>query len=453
MTSTPSENGSAPGDAPGVAAAPGDAPGDAPAIELRAVTKRFGEVVAVDAVDLTIRQGEFFALLGPSGCGKTTTLRMLAGFEFPDAGTILLEGRDVSSVAANKRPVNMVFQRYELFPHMTVAENVGYGLRMRKVPKAEARERVSAMLDVVGVAGLEKRRADQLSGGQQQRVALARALVNRPRVLLLDEPLSALDVKLRKHMQLELKSIQHELGTTFVYVTHDQEEALLMSDRIGVMAAGELLQVASPRELYERPTHAFVADFVGTLNELSLTVDALDDAGRAVANVGDGGVVPLPADATLDVGTVVRAGIRPERVVLVGMGDPPAEGSRLPGTVADVVYLGPLLQYVVDTAAGQLVVQVPSAGEDTQLTPGQPVVATWPTETLLVLGTTASAESGEPARSGEPGEATAAPAPGTARAGEAEADTDTDAGDDEAGPETGGAGPGQAVTARGGDDG
>jgi spermidine/putrescine transport system ATP-binding protein len=242
------------------------------------------------------------------------------------------------------------------------------------------------MLDVVGVAGLEKRRADQLSGGQQQRVALARALVNRPRVLLLDEPLSALDVKLRKHMQLELKSIQHELGTTFVYVTHDQEEALLMSDRIGVMAEGELLQVGSPRAMYERPAHAFVADFVGTLNELALTVDAIDDAGRALIRCGDDGVVMLPEGFDGAVGTAVRAGIRPERVELVDAA--PTMGSRLPGVVTDVVYLGPLLQYVVDTAAGQLVVQVPSGREDTQLAAGRSVAATWSDDALLVLDTT-----------------------------------------------------------------
>jgi spermidine/putrescine transport system ATP-binding protein len=393
----PSDNGTAPSSAEEGAGAdePGEA-GEAPAIELRAVTKRFGDVVAVDAVDLVIRQGEFFSLLGPSGCGKTTTLRMLAGFEFPDAGTILLEGRDVSNIPANKRPVNMVFQRYELFPHMSVADNVGYGLRMKKVPKVEIRERVSAMLDVVGVAGLEKRKADQLSGGQQQRVALARALVNRPEVLLLDEPLSALDVKLRKHMQLELKSIQNELGTTFVYVTHDQEEALLMSDRIGVMAEGELLQVASPREMYERPTHAFVADFVGTLNELPLVVSG-SEGGRTVARLGADDVVYLPADVPSGVppepGTQVRAGIRPERVALGPSA--PAGASRLAGVIADVVYLGPLLQYVVDTAAGRLVVQVPSGRVDTQLPAGQAVVATWTDDALLVLDTSSPDEPGE----------------------------------------------------------
>jgi spermidine/putrescine transport system ATP-binding protein len=364
---------------------------DGPAIELRSVSKLFGEVVAVDAVDLVIRRGEFFSLLGPSGCGKTTTLRMLAGFEFPDAGTILLEGRDVSNVPANKRPVNMVFQRYELFPHMTVAQNVGYGLRMAKVPKAEIRERVSAMLDVVGVAGLEKRRADQLSGGQQQRVALARALVNRPRVLLLDEPLSALDVKLRKHMQLELKSIQHELGTTFVYVTHDQEEALLMSDRIGVMAEGRLLQVGSPREMYERPAHPFVADFVGTLNELSFAVDSAGD-GRWVARFGDDDVIHLPVGFEGSLGKRVRAGVRPERVVLCDALAGTATGTRLAGVVGDVAYVGAVLRYTVDTKAGTFEVQVPSAGEDVQRRPGDEVTVAWPDDALLVLGSDAAAE-------------------------------------------------------------
>ena len=383
---------------------PGAAEPSDPAIELRSVRKLFGDVVAVDDVELVIRKGEFFSLLGPSGCGKTTTLRMLAGFEFPDAGTILLEGRDVSNVPANKRPVNMVFQRYELFPHMTVAQNVGYGLRMHKVPKAEIRERVSAMLDIVGVAGLERRRADQLSGGQQQRVALARALVNRPRVLLLDEPLSALDVKLRKHMQLELKSIQHELGTTFVYVTHDQEEALLMSDRIGVMADGRLLQVGSPREMYERPAHPFVADFVGTLNELAVTVDAVDEDGRAVARFGDAGSLVLPAAFEGSAGQSVRVGVRPERVELAEEADAPgspgspgpAAGARLAGVISDVVYLGALLQYVVDTGAGQLVAQVSSITEDTQRRAGDTVLVTWPDSATLVLETTDPSPPADP---------------------------------------------------------
>jgi spermidine/putrescine ABC transporter ATP-binding subunit len=239
------------------------------AIGLEGISKRFGGVGAVDDVSLEIIVGEFFSLLGPSGCGKTTTLRMVAGFERPDEGRIVLQGNDVTTVPANKRPVNMVFQQYALFPHMSVYDNVAFGLKVKHVPRGEHRGRVQEMLRVVSLEGFEKRRARQLSGGQQQRVALARALVNRPAALLLDEPLGALDVKLRKQMQLELKRIQNELGTTFVYVTHDQEEALAMSDRIAVMNAGRVEQTGSPREIYDHPATAFVADFIGSLNALT----------------------------------------------------------------------------------------------------------------------------------------------------------------------------------------
>src|SRR5882672_3065985 len=242
----------------------------AAAIALERVTKRFGSTAAVDSVSLTIEEGEFFSLLGPSGCGKTTTLRMVAGFVEPDSGSIELDGKDVTSVPANRRPVNMVFQQYALFPHMSIYDNVAFGLKMKRVPRAAHRERVHEMLRVVELEGFESRRIRQLSGGQQQRVALARALVNRPAALLLDEPLGALDVKLRKQMQLELKRIQADLGTTFVYVTHDQEEALAMSDRIGVMNGGRIEQVGTPREIYEQPDTAFVADFIGSLNVLEV---------------------------------------------------------------------------------------------------------------------------------------------------------------------------------------
>ena len=240
--------------------------GALPAFSIAGVTRRFGSVTAVDDLWLDIREGEFFSLLGPSGCGKTTTLRMLAGFETPDEGTISLRGRDVTDTPPNRRDTNLVFQHYELFPHMTVFQNVAYGLRLRKVREPELTSRVREALRIVRAEELADRGARQLSGGQQQRVALARAIVNQPAVLLLDEPLSALDVKLRKQMQLELKAIQHQLGTTFVYVTHDQEEALLLSDRIGIMSGGRLLQVATPRELYDHPADGFVADFVGSLN-------------------------------------------------------------------------------------------------------------------------------------------------------------------------------------------
>ena len=244
-------------------------------IALEGVSKRFGKHEAVRDVSLSIREGEFFSLLGPSGCGKTTTLRMIAGFEVPDAGRIYLQGDDVTALFSNRRPVNMVFQQYALFPHMSIYDNVAFGLKVKKVPRAEHAGRVKEMLRIVELEGLEKRKPRQLSGGQQQRVALARALVNSPAALLLDEPLGALDVKLRKQMQLELKAIQNDVGTTFVYVTHDQEEALAMSDRIAVMNEGQVEQIGSPREIYTRPQTAFVADFIGSLNVLELKVDEL----------------------------------------------------------------------------------------------------------------------------------------------------------------------------------
>src|SRR5947199_833758 len=263
------------------------------AIGLDGVSKRFGKHPAVDDVTLEIGEGEFFSLLGPSGCGKTTTLRMVAGFELPDAGRIVLKGSDVTEVPANRRPVNMVFQQYALFPHMSIYDNVAFGLKVKRVPRSEHSKRVHEMLRVVELEGLERRRTRQLSGGQQQRVALARALVNRPAALLLDEPLGALDVKLRKQMQLELKRIQHELGTTFVYVTHDQEEALAMSDRIAVMNGGRVDQTASPRQIYEHPQRTSVADCIGALNALDLTIDELV-GGYAVSRLGEGERVVVP---------------------------------------------------------------------------------------------------------------------------------------------------------------
>ena len=306
-----------------------------PAIELDEVRKRFTENAAVDGVSLSIGEGEFFSLLGPSGCGKTTTLRMIAGFVAPDEGRVLLNGDDVTTVPPNKRPVNMVFQQYALFPHMTVYDNVAFGLRMSHVPRSDHRERVTEILRVVALEGYERRRPRQLSGGQQQRVALARALVNRPAALLLDEPLGALDVKLRRHMQLELKRIQNELGTTFVYVTHDQEEALAMSDRIAVMNDGKVEQLGTPREIYERPASAFVADFVGTVNV-----------------IGD-------------------VSVRPERIRIL------REGGRLDGVVADIVYLGVYRQFHVDTPAGR-VVSVRLADEPLDhVEPGSAVSLSW----------------------------------------------------------------------------
>jgi spermidine/putrescine transport system ATP-binding protein len=356
------------------------------AIELDGVARRFGEVVAVRDVSLTIREGEFFSLLGPSGCGKTTLLRMVAGFEWPDAGRILLQGEDMTRRPPNKRAVNTVFQSYELFPHMSVAENVAYGLRVRRVPKAERAQRVSEMLGIVGVGGFDGRRADQLSGGQKQRVALARALINQPRVLLLDEPLSALDVKLRKRMQLELKAIQHRLGTTFIYVTHDQEEALFLSDRIGIMSDGELLQVGAPQDIYERPATRFVADFVGNLNEVEATIESVSD-GRATCRLGDGQVLAADVGEDLGPGSRIRVAVRPERIRLHRRPGPADVESRVNGVVETVVYLGPNTQYVVatDTLGTVVVSELSDPGRE-PIAAGDEVALAWPADASIVLG-------------------------------------------------------------------
>jgi spermidine/putrescine transport system ATP-binding protein len=325
------------------------------AIALEDVGKRFGRVGAVQGVTLSIGEGEFFSLLGPSGCGKTTTLRMIAGFEVPDEGRIVLHGRDVTAVSANRRPVNMVFQQYALFPHMSIYDNVAFGLKVKRVPKEEHRDRVHELLRVVSLEGMERRRPRQLSGGQQQRVALARALVNRPAALLLDEPLGALDVKLRKQMQLELKRIQHELGTTFVYVTHDQDEALAMSDRIAVMNGGHVEQIGAPREIYEHPQTAFVADFVGSLNAIELRVDELVGA-YALMRIGERERLVVPVGSTTRPGDSIRIAVRPERVEIAAVdGHVEEGGSRLEGTIAEVVYLGMYTQFHTDTSAGRVV--------------------------------------------------------------------------------------------------
>jgi spermidine/putrescine transport system ATP-binding protein len=313
---------------------------------------------------------------------------MLAGFEEPDSGRILLRGDDVTDVPPNKRAVNMVFQNYELFPHMTVFGNVAYGLRLKKVREPELSQRVHDMLRVVRVDGLEGRGARQLSGGQQQRVALARALVNRPAVLLLDEPLSALDVKLRKQMQLELKAIQHRLGTTFVYVTHDQEEALLMSDRIGIMNHGRLLQVATPREIYNRPADAFVADFVGSLNAFDLHVDEVV-GGSAVMRPSERERVIVPWESGADPSGSHRAAVRPERIRLATREAPGAPGldgsSRIEGTIRAVDYVGPSTSYRVETSVGELVVQQPNESIGPDLEVGRGVVLSWPADAAFVL--------------------------------------------------------------------
>jgi spermidine/putrescine transport system ATP-binding protein len=325
------------------------------AIALESVGKRFGKAAAVRDVTLSILEGEFFSLLGPSGCGKTTTLRMIAGFEVPDEGRILLQGEDGASVSPNRRPVNMVFQQYALFPHMSIYDNVAFGLKVKRVPRRDHRARIHEILRVVELEGLERRRPRQLSGGQQQRVALARALVNRPAALLLDEPLGALDVKLRKQMQSELKRIQHELGTTFVYVTHDQDEALAMSDRIAVMNGGCVEQIGAPREIYEHPATAFVADFIGSLNALDFRIDELV-GGFALMRLSERERVVVPVGPDTRAGSSFRVAVRPERVQIGPVeGAAPDGGSRLEGTISEIVYLGMYTQFHVDTPAGRVV--------------------------------------------------------------------------------------------------
>jgi spermidine/putrescine transport system ATP-binding protein len=358
------------------------------AISIQQVRKSFGDVRAVDGISLDIAEGEFLTLLGPSGCGKTTTMRLIAGFEEPDEGTILLRGTDVVGVPPNKREVNMCFQHYALFPHMTVERNIEYGLKLKQVPKGDRHHIVGEMLEIVGLAGMQQRKPGQLSGGQQQRVALARALVNQPAALLLDEPLGALDVKLRKHMQLELKRIQHELKTTFVYVTHDQDEALSMSDRIAVMNQGVIEQLGGPREVYEQPATPFVADFVGVLNALDVRVDEVagedlvmrvNDRDRIVVPVG-----PLGTEAS--VGSSLLVAVRPERVELSAGDGATGNGSRLSGTVGQVVYLGTLTQFHVDTAIGErLIVHHLSDDHSSTVGQGDEVVLTWARNDAAVL--------------------------------------------------------------------
>jgi spermidine/putrescine transport system ATP-binding protein len=347
----------------------------APEIRLIDLEKRFGDVRAVDGVSIDIAPGEFFSLLGPSGCGKTTTLRMIGGFELPTGGRILLRDRDITMDPPDKRPVNMVFQSYALFPHLDVGGNVAFGLKRKKVEKAEITRRVGEALELVHLAGYETRKPYQLSGGQQQRVALARALVNRPTVLLLDEPLGALDLKLRRRLQLELKRIQVEVGITFVYVTHDQEEALTMSDRIAIMNAGKVEQLGAPEELYERPTTRFVADFIGTTNLLRGTVEA-DGAVRLTT----GEIAPC-ALGTIGAGSEVELSVRPESITLV-----PVEAiGAIRGSVEQAAYLGNTVSYQVRTGGG-LVVSVLSPKTGIRLPAGSDVAITWPAEDALVLG-------------------------------------------------------------------
>ncbi|MGH2630771.1 MAG: ABC transporter ATP-binding protein [Actinomycetota bacterium] len=368
--------------------------GRAGEILVEGVTKRFDDVTAVDDISITIPGGEFFSMLGPSGCGKTTTLRMIAGFEAPDAGRIVLQGADVTHVPPPKRNVNMVFQAYGLFPHMTVGENVAFGPKIKKWSREETRERVADAIRTVRLDGFEDRRPGQLSGGQQQRVALARALVNRPAALLLDEPLGALDLKLRKEMQLELKDLQQRTGTTFVYVTHDQEEAMTMSDRIAVMNGGVVEQLATPKELYQRPASAFVAGFIGTSNLIELRADR-HDGGLMTMELGEGqrimAVAPDagPGAPALDRATIT---VRPEWIKL-STGEVGDRASHVGGTVIDVVYLGSVTQLIVLLPTGErLTVHRlnDEVGAD-EPRPGQQVMLHWAAEHSYVVGSEAGA--------------------------------------------------------------
>ncbi|HET9347381.1 MAG TPA: ABC transporter ATP-binding protein [Candidatus Limnocylindrales bacterium] len=320
-------------------------------VRLVDVVKKFGEVIAVDRINLEVRDGEFFSLLGPSGCGKTTTLRMIGGFEEPTSGLIELQGQDVTWLPPYQRNVNTVFQSYALFPHLTIYENVAFGLRRRKVKESEIKGRVSEMLRLVEMPGFERRKPTQISGGQAQRVALARALINRPAVLLLDEPLGALDLKLRKQMQVELKRIQQEVGITFIYVTHDQEEAMTMSDRIAVMNHGRYEQLGDPEGLYERPTTRFVAGFLGVSNLLPATVAGTAD-GYTLAQLGDDAKVRVPS-GLVNGHTAIEVGVRPEKIRLhKADADVPSSVNQLQGTVVDASYLGVSTSYLVEARTG-----------------------------------------------------------------------------------------------------
>ncbi|MFW8634731.1 ABC transporter ATP-binding protein [Cribrihabitans pelagius] len=318
------------------------------AIDVRSAVKRYGDFTALKRISLTITDNEFFTLLGPSGCGKTTLLRMIAGFEDVTEGEILLFGEEIAKLPPHQRPVNTVFQNYALFPHMTILENVAFGLEMRGKSKSEARTRAGEMLELVQLSQFAVRKPSQLSGGQQQRVALARALAPQPKVLLLDEPLSALDLKLRNQMQLELKHLQRETGITFIFVTHDQEQALTMSDRIAVMSAGEMQQLGTPAEIYEQPRNMFVADFIGETNLLEVSVDQVMN-GRATCHLGGGQALTCNSVEGVGTGAKVHMSVRPERLF---MSDAPVEAESLKGRVAENIFAGTDISTLVDLAEG-----------------------------------------------------------------------------------------------------
>jgi spermidine/putrescine transport system ATP-binding protein len=350
-------------------------------VELVGLVKRFGDVAAVDNIDLRIDDGEFFSLLGPSGCGKTTTLRLIAGFERPDAGAIMIDGVDMAATPPHKRPVNTVFQSYALFPHLTVEENVGFGLKYQNLSKDAARGKIGRALELVQLSGMEKRKPTQLSGGQQQRVALARSLVLNPSVLLLDEPLGALDAKLRKALQIELKALQEEIGITFIYVTHDQEEALTMSDRMAVMSHGKVEQLGTPAEVYESPASSYIAEFLGVSNLMEVMVKAETSNGEAVVQLGSHELVaatkyPWPGPALVS--------IRPERIKIVtGETDGP---NIVPAIVDRTVYAGPILNLLVHVDdLNEIQVTVPNEGHMATYRHGDVLKIYMPAEAIQVL--------------------------------------------------------------------
>jgi spermidine/putrescine transport system ATP-binding protein len=356
-------------------------------VKLIDLVKRFGDVTAVDGINLLMPPGEFFSMLGPSGCGKTTTLRMIAGFEQPTSGEILLDGEDMAFTPPHKRNVNTVFQSYALFPHLSVFDNVAFGLRRAKVSKHEIKQRVAEALGMVQMDTYGKRKPSQLSGGQQQRVALARALVLKPAVLLLDEPLGALDAKLRKALQIELKALQQQVGITFIYVTHDQEEALTMSDRIAVMSDGQVEQVAGPQEVYEEPSTTFVADFLGVSNLMTATAHGADN-GRCRVSLGEFDLHAGQGESSTRGETKIV--IRPERIHLEPQ-DSTGE-NRIPGMVERVVYLGNANQVIIRLAHGESVqALVQNTGEELHYSQGDPVRVHLPAEALRVLTDTGSA--------------------------------------------------------------
>ena len=367
-------------------------------VRLDRVTKRFGDFTAVDDVSLEIRAGEFFSLLGPSGCGKTTTLRMIGGFEEVTSGTVYLGDQDVTNLPPFKRPANTVFQNYALFPHLSVFENIAFGLRRRKVPTGEIRGQVAAMLKLVELPGYEQRKPNQLSGGQQQRVARARALINHPGVLLLDEPLGALDLKLRKQMQVELKGIQSEIGITFIFVTHDQEEAMTMSDRIAVMRQGKIEQLGPPEELYEHPRTDFVAGFLGVSNLLDAEVAGRSDR-FADLRLADGTMLRAPS-ADVDGAPRVRIGVRPEKLRVVALADgdsepAAADTNAIDGIVFDASYIGVSTQYIIETKDGHKMTvyaqNLETSGASEVLRDGQRVRLTWQPQHTFVIGPASSA--------------------------------------------------------------